>query len=75
MCILSGILEIARNHYFYPVEREDENEAAKQSSRKSNQFIKYFSTKGRKLYSEKVEKKLETHTYFLTMKDTDAHWK
>ena len=49
MCIFLGILEIARNHYFYLVEREDENEAAKQASRKNNQVIKYFSKKGRKL--------------------------
>ena len=48
MCILLGILEIARKHYFYLVEREDEKEAAKEAIRKNNQVVKYFSTKGRK---------------------------
>ena len=48
MCILLGILEITRKHYFYLVEREDEKEAAKEAIRKNNQVVKYFSTKGRK---------------------------
>ena len=44
MCILLGVLEIAR----YLVAREDEKEAAKEAIRKNNQVVKYFSAKGRK---------------------------
>ena len=48
MCILLGILGIARKHYFYLVESENEKEAEKQAIRENNQVVKYFSTKGRK---------------------------
>ena len=45
MCILLGILEITRKHYFYLGEREDEKAAAKEAIRKNKQVLKYFSTK------------------------------
>ena len=64
MCILLGILEIARKHYFYLGERKDEKEAAKQAIRKINQVVQYFSTKGRK-NQNKIVKQKKTHTWFL----------
>ena len=61
MCILLGILEISRKHYFYLVEREDEKEAAKQAIRKSTKSFNIFSTKRRKFQSKIVETKKRTH--------------